>query len=88
MIKYYEDIMKKNTGKLKLRGNLIFFKRKITLNSLYHPNSSLPLPVFSPLPMNKREAEFCPAPPSDALEGGKGSLLHLASFNKYKQGTR
>ena len=30
MIKYYEDIMKKNTGKLKLRGNLIFFKRKIS----------------------------------------------------------
>lgn len=36
--------------------------------------------------MNKREAEFCPASPSDALEGGKGSLLHLVSFNNYKQG--
>ena len=32
MIKYYEDIMKKDMGKLKLRGNLIFFKRKISID--------------------------------------------------------
>ena len=32
MIKYYEDIMKKIMGKLKLRGNLIFFKRKISID--------------------------------------------------------
>lgn len=30
MIKYYEDIMKKNMGKLKLESNLIFFKRRIS----------------------------------------------------------
>ena len=32
MIKYYEDFMKKIMGKLKLRGNLIFFKRKISID--------------------------------------------------------
>ena len=30
MIKYYEDIMKKDMGKLKLRGNFMYFKRKIS----------------------------------------------------------
>lgn len=75
----------------------VFFKRKKTMTSPYHPNPSLASPLSLHSPEVTPEAQFCPAPlgglgggelPATLAQEGEEDFMVLPGFSKYKQGTR